>query len=79
LNTLTLGYSLPKSLISRVKMNRLRVYATVYNLFTWTNYSGYDPEVSASRNSGYNQLAPGVDFSAYPKSRTYTAGVNVTF
>jgi TonB-dependent starch-binding outer membrane protein SusC len=79
LNTLTLGYSLPKSLISRLRMNRLRVYATIYNVYTWTNYSGYDPEVSATRSSSYNQLSPGVDFSAYPKARTYSAGINVTF
>ena len=79
LNNVTLGYSLPKSIISRVRMTRLRVYATVYNAFLWTNYSGYDPEVSATRSSSYAALTPGVDFSAYPKARTYTVGLNVTF
>ena len=79
LNNITLGYSLPKKLISKIAMQRFRVYATVYNAFLWTSYSGYDPEVSATRNSGYQALTPGVDYSGYPKSRTYTVGVNVTF
>lgn len=79
LNTLTLGYSLPKNLISKFYLTKFRVYATVYNAFVWTNYSGYDPEVSTTRNNGYQQLVPGVDYSAFPKSRTFTAGVNVTF
>lgn len=79
LQNISIGYSLPKKLISKAYMTRLRVYFTVYNAFLWTSYSGYDPEVSATRNSGYNQLVPGVDYSAYPKSRNYTAGINVTF
>jgi TonB-dependent starch-binding outer membrane protein SusC len=79
LQNVSLGYSLPKNLISRLYMTRLRVYFTVYNAFLWTNYTGYDPEVSVTRNSGYSQLTPGVDFSGYPKSRNYTAGINVTF
>jgi TonB-linked SusC/RagA family outer membrane protein len=79
LNTLTLGYSLPTRWIAQAYMTKFRVYATVYNAFVWTNYSGYDPEVSTTRNSGYNQLVPGVDYSAFPKSRSYTVGVNVTF
>jgi hypothetical protein len=79
LNNVTLGYSLPKTLISKIGMNKLRIYATVYNALLWTKYSGYDPEVSATRNSSYAALTPGVDFSGYPKSRTYTAGINVTF
>jgi TonB-linked SusC/RagA family outer membrane protein len=79
LNNVTLGYSLPKTLISKIGMNKLRIYATVYNALLWAKYSGYDPEVSATRNSSYTALTPGVDFSGYPKSRTYTAGINVTF
>jgi TonB-linked SusC/RagA family outer membrane protein len=79
LNNLSLGYSLPSRWISKVLLTKFRVYATVYNAFVWTKYSGYDPEVSTTRNSGYNQLVPGVDYSAFPKSRTFTAGVNVTF
>ena len=79
LNNVTIGYSLPKNAISKIGMSKLRVYATVYNALLFTKYSGYDPEVSTTRNSGYTQLTPGVDYSAYPKARTYTFGVNVSF
>ncbi|TDH27766.1 TonB-dependent receptor [Segetibacter sp. 3557_3] len=79
LNNVSIGYSLPKPLISRIHMTRFRIYATVTNAFLWTKYSGYDPEVSATRNGSYTALTPGVDFSGYPKSRTFTIGANVTF
>jgi hypothetical protein len=79
LSNLTLGYTLPKELISKVGMKQLRVYGTIYNAWLWTNYTGYDPEVSATRSGSYAALTPGVDYSGYPKSRTFTAGVNITF
>lgn len=79
LNNLSLGYSLPKNVITALRMTKVRVYATVYNAFIWTKYSGYDPEVSSTRSDGYSQLTPGVDYSAYPKSRNFTVGFNVTF
>lgn len=75
LNNLTLGYRLPEDLISRVGLSQFRVYAAGRNLHLWSNYSGYDPEV----NSTGSGLTPGVDFSSYPRSRTYTLGVNLTF
>ncbi|MCX2679998.1 TonB-dependent receptor [Galbibacter sp. EGI 63066] len=76
LNNLTLGYSFPVDLISKIGMTKLRLYATGRNLHVWTNYSGYDPEVDSRRNSG---LTPGVDYSSYPRSRSYTLGLNITF
>jgi TonB-dependent starch-binding outer membrane protein SusC len=79
LNNISVGYSLPKKWISKLYMTKVRVYTTVYNAFLITNYSGYDPEVSTTRNSGYSQLTPGVDYSAFPKSRNFTIGANVTF
>ncbi|HSC54309.1 MAG TPA: TonB-dependent receptor [Phnomibacter sp.] len=79
LSNLTLGYSLPKRVISHIGMSKLRAFVTVYNAWLLTNYSGYDPEVSATRSSGYSQLTPNVDYSAYPKSRTFTFGLNVSF
>lgn len=77
LNNVTLGYTLPKTLVERVNISSLRVYVTGYNLYTWTNYSGYDPEVDSRRAQG--PMTPGVDFSAYPRSRSVIAGLNVTF
>ena len=79
LTFVTLGYTIPKNVTSKVGMSSLRVYGTVYNAFMLTNYSGYDPEVSATRNGSYAALTPGVDYSAYPKSRTFTVGLSVNF
>jgi len=76
LGTLTLGYTLPKVISQKLKMKSLRVYASGYNLWMWTNYSGFDPEVSTRRR---DPLTPGVDYSAYPKSKTYVVGLNVNF
>lgn len=76
LNNITLGYNLPKNLISRVKISNLRVYGTINNLAIITNYTGYDPEVNTRRSSG---VTPGVDYSAYPRSKSFYFGVNVTF
>lgn len=75
LNNLNFGYTLPNDVISKVGLSNLRVYAAGRNLFLWTNYSGYDPEVSSAGGG----LTPGVDFSSYPRSRTYTLGVNLSF
>jgi TonB-linked SusC/RagA family outer membrane protein len=76
LNNLTLGYTLPENLTSRVFIEKLRFYLTGYNLFILTNYTGYDPEVDTRRST---PLTPGVDYSAYPRSRSVIAGVNITF
>ncbi len=76
LNNATLGYTLPRSLTARAYIDKLRVYITGYNLFIITNYSGYDPEVDTRRST---PLTPGVDYSAYPRSRSIIAGANVTF
>ena len=74
-NNLTLGYNLPVKNIAGLKMSKLRFYLTANNFAIITNYSGYDPEVSV-RNS---PLTPGLDYSAYPKSRSFIFGVNATF
>jgi TonB-linked SusC/RagA family outer membrane protein len=73
LNNLTLGYTLPKSLLSKIKITSLRVYVTGYNLWIWTNYTGYDPEVDSMRAT---PLTPGIDYNAYPRARSYNVGLN---
>jgi len=75
LKTVALGYTLPDSWLKKMKIKSIRAYSSAQNLITWTNYSGVDPEVSV-RNS---PLTPGFDFSAYPKARTITFGLDVTF
>jgi len=76
LNNLTFGYTFPETLTSRAFIEKLRFYVTGYNLFVLTNYTGYDPEVDTRRST---PLTPGVDYSAYPRSRSVIAGINVTF
>lgn len=76
LNNVTLGYSLPKKLISKVGLSQFRIYATGRNLHIWTKYSGYDPDVNSQSR---DPLTPGVDYSSFPKSRSYTFGLNATF
>lgn len=78
LNQLTLGYSLPKDWMTKSKViNNIRVYVQGTNLFCATKYSGLDPEVDT--RSSKNPLTPGVDFSAYPKSRGINVGMNIQF
>ena len=80
LQNVTLGYTLPNKLSSRAKIERLRLYCTLNNLYVWTKYSGFDPEVSSpGRNDTQKQLIPGLDYSGYPKSFSWTLGLNVTF
>ncbi|MCM1511390.1 MAG: TonB-dependent receptor [Clostridium sp.] len=77
LQNVTIGYNLPKNWLRNIFIQSVRVYVTGYNLLTFTDYSGYDPEVDTS--SKKNPMCPGIDYAAYPKSRTFTVGLNVTF
>ena len=76
LNTLSLGYTLPNSLTSRVGISSLRFYVTAYNVFTITGYSGFDPESDCIRRTN---LTPSVDYSGYPRSRSFVVGLNLNF
>ena len=76
IQNITLGYKLPRTLINRVKMNNLRLFVTVQNLYTFTKYTGYDPEVGAYNNS---IRLMNVDAGHYPNPRTYMGGVSVEF
>jgi TonB-linked SusC/RagA family outer membrane protein len=76
INNITLGYSLPVKKLLGIKMTKLRFYLTGNNVAIITKYSGYDPEVNVKAN---NPLTQGLDYSAYPKSRSYIFGINATF
>ncbi|MEP6725957.1 MAG: TonB-dependent receptor [Bacteroidota bacterium] len=75
INNITFGYSLPQKTISRLRMSKLRFYITASNLAVLTSYTGYDPEVSVRSSP----LTPGLDYSAYPKSRSFIFGLNASF
>ncbi len=83
-NNITLGYTLPGQLTRKVFIDEFRIYITANNLHTFTKYSGYDPEVNArfdpdDTDNRDRYLTPGVDYSAYPRSRSILAGINLTF
>ena len=69
-----LGYSIPASTLEKIKMDKVRIYVAANNLYTFTKYSGYNPDVSNA-----NPSAAGVDLGQYPQTRTYTLGINVSF
>ena len=71
---MTLGYSLPKSWLQKIKIERLRIYIQAANLFTITRYTGLDPELS-----GFS-AAYGIDFGNYPNNqKQWLFGLNVNF
>jgi TonB-dependent starch-binding outer membrane protein SusC len=73
---ISLTYDLPKNVISRLALNNLSVYFDISNVYTWTNYPGYDPE---SNTHGNNLTMPGLDYLTYPLPRTYTLGIKLLF
>lgn len=75
INNVSLGYRLPKTLLKKIGVNSLRVYTTLNNIHTFTNYTGFDPDVS-TRNSG--GVTPGVDWGAYPRSKSIVFGINLS-
>lgn len=80
LQTLTLGYTLPKNWTKKVKIENCRIYFTGSNLFCLSGYSGLDPDVSTNSDAGGDGFpTPNYDYNSYPKARTYTFGLNFTF
>lgn len=75
LKTLQLSYTLPKALTKKARIDMVQVFISGQNLWTWSSYSGLDPEVS-TRNSA---LTPGYDYSSYARNKIYTMGLNVVF
>ncbi|MWB95984.1 SusC/RagA family TonB-linked outer membrane protein [Flavobacterium sp. GA093] len=76
ISQLTFGYNLPSDVISKTKLSKLRFYASVQNLYTFTKYTGYDPEIG---DYNQNALLSGIDSGRYPTNRTITLGMNVEF
>lgn len=76
LKQLTLGYTLPSKVVKKANLSKARVYASANNLFCWTKYSGFDPEVNVRRATS---ATPSVDYSAYPRSTAFAFGLDVDF
>lgn len=75
LKTINLSYVFQKDIIDKLPINSMKFYLSAQNLFTWTNYSGFDPDVSTNRSA----IMPGIDYSAYPMNKIFSFGLNVTF
>ena len=75
ISNISLGYTFPQKVISKLRLQGLRIYASVDNVWTFTDYEGYNPEVSYKSSN----LLPGFDWGCYPLARTYSLGVRVTF
>jgi TonB-linked SusC/RagA family outer membrane protein len=76
IQNLTLGYTLPSDILQKAKISRVRIYGSVQNLVTFTNYKGYDPEIGAFNQSA---LLTGIDNGRYPSPRTISVGINLEF
>jgi len=74
LKNVSIGYALPTEVVKRLHVQGIRIYVSGNNLYTWTSYSGFDPEVHSGEN-----LMPGLDRISYPRARFYNLGVNLTF
>lgn len=74
LKSVNLGYTIPKELTAKINISSIHVFLTGQNLFTWTKYTGFDPEVTSGSN-----VSPGTDSGIYPISRTLSTGVRVSF
>lgn len=78
IKNITLGYTFPKALLNKAKIENLRVYVNIQNLYTFTRYTGYDPEVGASTQDSTG-LTYGLDNGRYPSPAMYSFGLNITF
>jgi TonB-linked SusC/RagA family outer membrane protein len=78
---ITVGFSLPSSLLKTLKISKFRIYVGVQNAFILTKYSGYDPEViwNPSGSITNSNICRGLDYDSYPRTRNYSAGLNITF
>jgi len=76
IQNITLGYNLPTSLIHKIKMQAARIYISGQNIYTFTSYTGYDPELGSYNNDA---LVQNVDLGNYPNPRTFTIGASITF
>ncbi len=80
LKNLQVGYTIPTEVVQKYGLTNVRIYFSGTNLFTWTKYSGMDPEMSVSNNSTSDgDKANGIDWGTYPAAKSYNLGLNITF
>jgi hypothetical protein len=76
IQNISLGYTLPRKWVNKAQLQNVKIYANLQNVYTFTKYSGYDPEIGSMYGDA---LMNGLDYGRYPSPRIYTFGLNVTF
>jgi len=82
IRNVSFGYNFPASVLRKARLSAMRLYLGVQNLYTFTNYKGWDPEVNytgTGRSTQNTNIIQGYDFYTAPQARTYTLGVNLSF
>ncbi len=82
LRNIELGYTLPQNVLRSIRLSGMRIYLSVQNLYTFTKYEGWDPEVNflgTNRSTQNQNIIQGIDFYTAPQARTYSVGINFTF
>jgi TonB-linked SusC/RagA family outer membrane protein len=80
LKNLSLGYSLPRTVLDKIGIQKFRIYVSAQNILTLTNYRGYDPEVNYRSEDGADANRNlGLDYGSYPNAKSYTLGLNLGF
>lgn len=74
IQNIQVGFTLPSDVLDKIKIDKLRLYIAANNVFTFTKYQGYNPDISNA-----NPLSSGVDMGQYPQTRTFTTGINLSF
>jgi hypothetical protein len=76
-----LGYNMPKPVLGKLNLEKLRLYVSAQNLLTYTNYRGYDPEVNyrGSGSGAQSNTNQGLDYASYPNAKSVTVGLNIVF
>jgi hypothetical protein len=79
LQTLRLGYNLPKRWAEKIYTKSIKLYLSGNNLALWTKYSGYDPEVTSNQVDGRYSFVQGFDYGGFPRAKTFMVGANIQF
>ena len=80
LKNISLGYSLPEDILEKMKIQRFRIYVSAQNIWTLTDYTGFDPEVGYGQtNDTDSNRNAGLDYASYPNAKSFTVGLNVGF
>ncbi|MEP2349226.1 MAG: hypothetical protein ABJH96_15645, partial [Algoriphagus sp.] len=77
---ISLGYTLPSSVLQKLSISKARFYVSAQNILTFTDYRGYDPEVNYNSGGGAaSNRNLGLDYASYPNAKSYTVGLNLSF